>query len=137
MGLSGTGFGGINIDIVDFTANVALIFVIDLHDFYLFFPIGSKLLLILGHEFWLDAELTHFCRLFHSDDHVIEVEVGLGLDGLQSLEDIAVLLTVQVERVLRGVLGLQFINYIHRHLPTYEAITCMRSPPSPTIFWKR
>lgn len=137
MGLSGTAFGRINIHIVDFTANLALVLVIDFHDLYLFLAVCSKFLLILGHQFWLDAQLAHFLRLFHPDDHVVEVEVGLDLDALKSLEDVAVLFPIQVKRVLRRIFCLQFVNYIQQDLPTYEAMTCMRSPPSATIFWKR
>lgn len=118
MWFSGTSFWRVDIHIVDFTTDVALILVIDLHYFDFFFTVGDQLLLVLGHKFWFDAELTHLLRFLHPNNHVIEVKVWFSLDSFESLEDVTVLFSVKIQRMLGRVFRLQLGNYVQPDLPT-------------------
>lgn len=126
-----------DVDIVDLTTYLALIFIVDLHDLNFLLAIASDFILILCHEVRPDAQLSDLLWRFHLDHHVIEDKEGLIFDSFEGLEDVAVLLAIEIKRILGWILLLELINWVGRSVPTSEAMTCMRSPPSLVIFAKR
>jgi len=129
--------GRVDIDVIDPGAGGALILIVDFHDLDLLVAIEQQFLLVLGHQILADGELPDLFGGFHLYDHVVEEEEGLGLDGLERLEDVSVLLPVEVEGVFGVELGLQLLHSIKPILPKSEAINCILSPPSATILAKR
>jgi hypothetical protein len=101
---------GVDVDVVDLPARLALVLVVYLHDLDLLLPVLEELELVLLHEILADSERTHLLGRFHADDHVVEYEVGLGLDGLEGFEDVAVLFSIEVEGMLWIELGLQLFD---------------------------
>ena len=126
----------IDIGIEHLPADLALILVVDLHDLDVLLSVGDQFFLVLHHEVFPDPQLPDFFGLPHLNDHIIQDVEGL-LDGLQSLEDVAILLSEQVEWVLGGVLRLKLIDCISKERPRSEAMICSLIPPSVMTLSKR
>ena len=129
MRLPPTSFGLTHVDIVDLSAYLALVLIVDLHDLDFLLAIAGYFLLVVSHEVRSDAQLPDFLWGFHLDDHVVEDEEGLVFDGLEGLEDVAVLLAVEVERILGRILLLELINWVGRTSTNVRGDDLHTEPP--------
>jgi hypothetical protein len=122
-----------HVHIINASAFHTFIFVVQLHYLYLLCPVLLELCLVLLHQLMRNGQESHLFRGFHADYHVVKIEEGVR-QGLQGFDYIAVLLAVEVEGVLGRVFGLQFVDCLSGRVPTSEAMTWRRRPPSWTIF---
>lgn len=106
------GLGVVYIDVVHLATELALVLIVDLHNLNLLHSIVHQFLLVFYHQLFANSKCTHLFRLSHSNHHIIQNEVRLRLYGFESLENVAVLFSIKVERMFRFELGLQLLDLI-------------------------
>ena len=104
MGILATCIVRVNIYIINFPTSSTLILIVNLHDFDLLVTVYDQFLLVFQHQVLTNAQTAHLLCRFHFYHHVVQNKERLAFDCLKCLEDIAVLLSVEVE----GVFGVKF-----------------------------